>query len=465
MRKTQLILIALVGLLALGCSLETPQVVEVDYTQPTGAELFGNYMAMGNSLTAGFMDGGLVQDGQVTSFPQLIATQFGYPAGEFYQPLIARPGVGSTDVSAMGDDLVAGVLHFSTALGGVFPLSVYPKADVPGMLLNATFPAPYSNLGVPGATTLDMSNAISAETSQSGDNSYFDFILRNPNLGNSSMADQLIARGPTIMTFWVGNNDILGGSLSGQPNDGVVHPDDDVNITPATVFGQMYNGLLDKVLDGVSYRHGYRPMIFVANIPAITSIPYFMSMDMFRVISGLDEVNFPVISMEQDAVMVTIHALSHDFDSGALPVDLTLSQAEADMVAATVVAYNDIISAAVDARDGVFLYDANAEMAGFAGTPQGTHFLVLAGSIGPEAAAATTLFSLDGIHPNNRGYGVVANGFLETMNTNLGTEFPMVDTEALSWDPTYGLGFGAGLLDTPPVISAEAATAMTSLFR
>jgi hypothetical protein len=40
----------------------------------------------------------------------------------------------------------------------------------------------------------------------------------------------------------------------------------------------------------------------------------------------------------------------------------------------------------------------------------------------------------------------------------------MVDTEALSWDPTYGLGFG-GSLDTPPVISPEAATAMTSLFR
>jgi len=465
MRKLHLILIALVGLLALGCSLDTPQVVEVEYPQPQGAELFGNYMAMGNSLTAGFMDGGLVMDGQMTSFPQLIATQMGYPEGTFYQPLIARPGVGSTDVSDMGEGLVSGVLHFSAALGGMFPLSVYPDTDVPDMLLAASFPVPYSNLGVPGATTLDISNALEYSTSQPGTNKYFDFILRNPTFGNVTMRDQLIARGPTIMTCWVGNNDILGGSLSGQPNNGVVHPDDDVNVTPAALFGQMYNTLLDDVLDGVQQRHGHRPLIFVANIPAITSIPYFIPIALFRQMSGMNEDDFPVISMEQDAVMMLLPSLSYDGSEGPLiPADMTLSQAEADMVAATVVEYNDIISAAVAARDEVFLYDANAELAGYSGTPQGMHFLALAASMGYEAAAATTLFSLDGIHPNNRGYGVVANGFLEVMNTNLGTAFPMVDTEALSWDPTYGLGYG-GALDTPPVISPEAATAMTSLFQ
>jgi len=466
MRKFYMILIALVGLLALGCSLDSPQVVEVEYHQPQGEEIFSNYVAIGNSLTAGFMDGGLVMAGQVNSFPQLIATSFGYPAGSFYQPLIGSPGVGSSDVSHLGEDLVAGVLHFNAAAGRMVPLDVYSRDDVPGMLLAAAVPVPYSNLGVPGATTLDITNALGAATSQAGDNSFFDFILRNPTFGNVSMLNQLIARGPTIMTMWVGNNDILGGSLDGQPNDGVVHADQDVNITPAALFGQMYNTLLDGVLDGVENRHGHRPLIFVGNIPSITSIPHFMSTDLFRQVAGLpDEATMPVFSVEADAVLVLLPALSYDGSSGPLiPAEYTLSQAEADLVAATVVAYNDIISDAVAARPEVFLYDANAVMAGYAGTPQGMHFLVLAASLGYEAAEATTLFSLDGIHPNNKGYGVVANGFLAVMNTELGTDFPMVDTGALTWDPTYGVGYGKAL-PTRPSISPEAATAMRALFR
>ena len=39
------------------------------------------------------------------------------------------------------------------------------------------------------------------------------------------------------------------------------------------------------------------------------------------------------------------------------------------------------------------------------------------------------LFSLDGIHPTNTGYAVVANKFIRTMNRSLGTGIPPVSVE------------------------------------
>ena len=37
------------------------------------------------------------------------------------------------------------------------------------------------------------------------------------------------------------------------------------------------------------------------------------------------------------------------------------------------------------------------------------------------------VFSLDGIHPSARGYALIANGFLEAINTTYGSNFKGVD--------------------------------------
>jgi len=470
MRKSLIILLGatLAGLLAAGCSLDSPGHVSLDYPQPEGAEIFGNYVAVGNSLTAGFMDSGLMMAGQMTSYPQLIATQMGYPAGSFPQPLLASPGVGSTDLG--DDDLVAGVLRFDPATGQIAPLGVTDVDDVPGLALAAAWPVPYSNLGVPGATLKDFADALTAETSQAGDNSFFDIILRNPTFGNVSMKDQLIARGPTICTLWLGNNDVLGGAARGQPNDGVVHPDADVNLTPPSLFNSMYGAALDGVTQGVMERHGFTPLIFVANIPSITSTPFFMPKELFRTAAGLPDADtLPVFTQEPDAESVLFTALGYLAEAGQaglpLPPEYSLSVAEAELVANTVAGYNDAIAAAVAARPNVYLWDANAALAALDPMGEGAHFLVLAQAIGPENAAATTLFSLDGIHPNNKGYARVANGFLQAMNDQLGTDFPLVNEAAIAWDPTYGTGFGGMASPGTFTVTREAAAAMTAIFR
>jgi hypothetical protein len=41
------------------------------------------------------------------------------------------------------------------------------------------------------------------------------------------------------------------------------------------------------------------------------------------------------------------------------------------------------------------------------------------------------LFGLDGIHPTNTGYAVIANEFLKVINSTYGTNFPLADINAV----------------------------------
>jgi hypothetical protein len=51
------------------------------------------------------------------------------------------------------------------------------------------------------------------------------------------------------------------------------------------------------------------------------------------------------------------------------------------------------------------------------------------------------LFSLDGVHPTNTGYAIIANEFIKTMNGSLRADIPYVSVEQVS--------------ETDPLISPE----------
>ncbi|MDO9172802.1 MAG: hypothetical protein Q7W29_13325, partial [bacterium] len=253
----------------------------------------------------------------------------------------------------------------------------------------------------------------------------------------------------------------LGGATSGEPVLGV-------NVTPPAAFAVMYEALLDRVTDTVLTHTGIAPVIITANVPDIASTPYFMPKALFRAMASLpgpDTLPDANLFTEADAVFVRFPALSYLAAEGLaglpLPEAYTLDVAETAVVQDAVTGFNAAIATAVDEREYVHLYDAHAALAAL--TPgQATHFLALEAQYGATIAAATTYFSLDGIHPNNRGYGHVANGFIATINEALGTSVPSIDLANLTWDPTYGIPIdekaAAGL-------SPEAARAMDAIFR
>ncbi len=448
---------ALLVLSAAGCGVDQP--VHPELTPP---QLLTRYVAIGNSLTAGFMDAGLIVNGQVDSYPALIARQLDALVSippPFDQPLVAAPGIGSTDTG--NPAIAAGVLHWDGS--EVTLLGTTPIAQVPALLLASQLPRPYDNLGVPGATLLDVTNATSSATSQSHFNPFFDFILRNATqqlptpFVNTTQLTQAAGRRPALVTLWIGNNDVLGGATSGTPVVGG-------NITPPAFFLPLYSNLVTSIEDSVMARTGVKPLIVAANIPSVDTVPYFIPKAMFDFIATGDP-NGHITTVESNVAYVRLPALAFLQAGGHPPLaaDFTLTVAEINTIESTIDAYNSAIAAICQAH-GMPLVDVHAllhelETTGIDGV-NSQYFLFNGHN------AATTAFSLDGIHPNNKGQGVIANAFIDAINAAAGTKMAHVDVASLVWDPTYGQPAGApGKGAARPSITPEAAAAMDAIFR
>ncbi len=517
MKKNLIITTLLALLLAFvlaGCTID-PADHPTNLRAPQGTEVFGKYVALGNSLTAGYEDAGLVgftsqgvPTGQYYSYPRLIAGQLGLDNSigdsEFSQPYIAWPGVGSSTPENPAD--AAGVMYFDADSGGLI-WEETSLLEVPGLLLAATVPTPYHNLGVPGARLWEVLNTYDSSTSYGAPygspNPFFDFINRASFFGNvtehatvtgtdnlpkdityetASMARQAIAKGPSLATVWIGNNDVLGGALGGNPVIG----DDPLsggNITTFDTFQSQYSEMMQVLAGGMVSSTGFAPLILAANIPSITSIPYFIDEATFLAAlpaelggswpAGYEEDNvqlftFPVLSWLSTA----------DPLADPIPSNYTLTEGEVATVETAIAGFNGVIAgvAASVTASGyaqVEVVDMNALMADIAGGTStygptaAVNFMLLLpqfqGDI--QAAAAATLFSLDGVHPNNKGYGVVANEFISVLNDALGTSVPPVDVNSLTWDPTYGMGSGAKVVTSEVHLSPEAAARMSAVFR
>ena len=132
---------------------------------------------------------------------------------------------------------------------------------------------PFNNLGVPGAKSFHLlaenyGNAIGLSTG--GANPYF---VRFRSSASTSIIADAVAQNPTFFSLWIGNNDVLSYATSGG-----VGVNQAGNANPAT-YGA--NDITDPgALTGV-----YQVLIntltannakgVVANIPNVTSIPYF----------------------------------------------------------------------------------------------------------------------------------------------------------------------------------------------
>ncbi len=448
-------------LLTAGCTLDAPDSPE-GLAAPSGTAVFANYVAIGNSLTAGFMDGGLMATGQMSSYPRLMAGQMGLANGpgdmEFSQPWINAPGIGSA-AAPSGENYVAGVYFYDQGTRSLGILGETSLANVQTDLLAAVAqPTPYHNLGVPGAQLTDVMNAYDRYTAASYlafgvENPYFDFINRYSLFGNvsmpatsttpsyetASMFGQGVAKGPTLATVWIGNNDVLGGATSGTVIPGVT-------ITDPAVFDARYKGMLTTFAGGLLKRTGFPATIVVANIPEISDIPYFWPVPVFN--ATLPEAlggSWPLGFEEEDVALVRFTVATWlataNPATDQIPASYTLTATEVAAVGAAVTAFNNSITEAVQMVNALGLaqcgqVDANAIMAGLPAA-QKTHFLLLVGQgMSVDQAAATTLFSLDGIHPNNAGYAVIADAFLDQVGALTDQTFDAVPAQ--TWYPTYG---------------------------
>ncbi|NER17104.1 SGNH/GDSL hydrolase family protein [Spongiivirga citrea] len=250
-----------------GTEIEEAAAVEVS----AGSADFSKYVAIGNSLTAGFMDGALYIAAQENSFPNQLAQQFAkVGGGEFTQPLMAD-NIGG--ITLGGNRIQEPRLVFGGA--GPVPLESIVGPVMPGTALGANDPTgPFNNMGVPGAKSFHLlangyGNIANVPTGLA--NPYF--ARMTGSTPDASMIELAAGQAPTFFSLWIGNNDVLSFATSGGAGvDQKGNPDASTyggnDITDPGLFAQVYAGLAQTLT-----ANGAKGI--VSNIADVTSIPFF----------------------------------------------------------------------------------------------------------------------------------------------------------------------------------------------
>jgi hypothetical protein len=218
----------------------------IDVPAPSsGGADFSNYIAVGNSLTAGYADGGLYDDAQMQSYPAIIAGQINKISPiTFTQPDIPGNGSGYIFLSSLAPDL------------GI----ALPDGDWLNQL-----EGPFNNLGVPGIRVKDISVAGYGSTQNA--NAYFYRMLGGKD-ANSTYLSVVAESVPTFFTCWMGNNDVLGYASSGGAFGIGGLPGTGLNgLTDKAEFASLYTSLINAF--------GSNARGVVVTLPDITLAPFF----------------------------------------------------------------------------------------------------------------------------------------------------------------------------------------------
>jgi lysophospholipase L1-like esterase len=409
--------LAAVALIAAMASCK-PNIKDVTPTQ--GQADFSRYIAVGNSLTAGYEDGGLYLEGQKNSYPEMLAAQ------------MRAAGGGSFTTPFFNEDQAngSGYLEFRGfgPTGSPTLVPVTSNLAVTGLLANGTPSyAAYTgeeinNYGVPGIKLKHVGVSGYGQA-----NGFFRRILPAAQADGANYLDFLTAKPFTFFSLWLGNNDILMYATKGAEGTG-----DDV-ATEKTIFEALYRSSVARLT-----ANGAKGV--VATIPDVISTPYFTTLTLNSLkaaVGGRDiyvkpGVGSARLAEKDDLFVLTLSSANLiGVPNGAgIPYGLhplnpigseyVLDKPEQIRVNDYVNAYNTIIKRVADEK-GLAVFDANAMLKQF-GQPQ-----MINGASISSAFITGNLFSLDGIHLTPMGYAIAANGFIKAINEKYGSSLSNVD--------------------------------------
>jgi lysophospholipase L1-like esterase len=378
----------------LGAALATLLGEPLSAAQPS----FAKYVAVGDSLTAGFTNGSLVLTHQSVSWPALLAGRTGTSITKFQQPYITEPG-GPAEL----------------ALVSLSPLVIAPKSASTGLPANYNLDRPYDNLAVPGATSVDV---VATTTGL-----FHEAILR----GKGTQLQQAVSLAPTFVTLWIGSNDVLGAVTNGRAIDGVT-------MVPLPAFRAAY-------AQTVSALRGTGATVVTATIPDVTLSPFANTIPPVVVNPATGQ---PVLIGGQTVPLigpagplapgskVTLGASSLlakgvgipaalGGSGQPLPDEVVLDPAELAIIRERVNAINASIRE-IAAAGGVPVLDLNAFI-----TDILTNGREYAGITLNGAFLTGGLVGYDGIHPTETGYALIANEWIAFLNRETGTDLRPIE--------------------------------------
>ena len=366
---------------------------------------------MGDSLSAGVQNFSLLDTQQPHGYASVLAEQIG---ATLTLPLVPYPGAPNV--------LYLESLYPVPVVGqepGTLP---FPPRDNPAQVP--------TNISVPGLTVDNALNLLPSIAQGSSPVQQWAYIVlgipglpTNPTPTQMQMAQALK---PSTVIEWLGNNDALVPALIGQLSA----------LTPIGLFAEDY----EKVLDGLKKTGA---TLIVANIPDITEVPYFTSV---RTLSNQTGIPLATVTSElgigpNDYLRLSAipfaDAILHS-GTGSLPVNCptptssltpspvpcVLTAADAATLRLNVACYNSIIQLEA-ALHSALVVDIHSLV----------DQIYSQGYVADGHRLTTTylggLFTLDGIHPTDTGYAIIANVFVDALNTHFKTHYKQANVDAI----------------------------------
>lgn len=398
---------------------------------PTGGAMFKNYVAIGNSITAGYQSGGLNDSTQQASYARLFAlqvgTRFAYPS--FPKSFTAAtPTATLTITSGCGAPLGNWLTQKKTD-------SLVPTPSGCDLRDPAKATDILNNVAVPGAYAADLTVTGSGVIVPNNG-------LNTLILGGKSQVDRALDADPTFISFWVGNNETLlpaEAGMLGGPSTGSPAPP----LMPASLEIPAMAKALNALVAGSPHLKGgiIIGAVFVAGAPHFfsadtiglsttrkTQFSTFTGKGLPTVIGCGTSVTGWLISAD---LPVQIKAGTHPnvvscvTNTPAAPVGdiFMLDPTEQGALNATTAAYNVYLKAKADSLGWAYL-DPNAVLAALR---TGTTPLVAgwpnlsSNSRDASGSVFGSVFSLDGVHPSAAGQKIIANAVIDAVNAKYGT--------------------------------------------
>lgn len=233
-------------------------VVQAPVAITSGSADFSNYVALGNSLTAGYSDGALYIKGQENSWTKILSEQFLLAGGGEFRVPYMNDNIGGLTLG--GTVITENRLIFDGS--GPVRLIGTPTTDVTSVLTG-----PFNNMGVPGAKSYHLlapgyGNVAGLLSNPKTANPYF---VRFASSTSASILGDAMAQSPSFFSLWIGNNDVLGYATTGGDGTDPITP---ASGAPGVGFDGTYNTIV-----GTLVSDGAKGVI--ANIPYVTTIPFF----------------------------------------------------------------------------------------------------------------------------------------------------------------------------------------------
>ena len=417
---------ALGALLLTGCAADDEELL-LPETERVGGEIFDRYVALGNSITAGFMSGGINDSTQALAYPVLLARQAGLEIGtEFVVPFLARPGCPPPLAAPFSSQRV-------TVPGQTGPVACALRTGA------TRIP---NNLAVPGAQIGSATNAGVAA------NALTTFIL-----GGATPVERMLELEPTLVTSWLGNNDALTAARYGNV----------AVLTETPVFSQSLSGLVAAIEQTPAGAQDAVALIGVVD-PAFVPI---IQPGVFAFIAAQDPATArllgkpvsptcsPVTATGQPNPQafnfVSLEALNDPrvteitcANNPAAERDYVVTPAELQAIRARTTEFNALLRTTAQANGWIFI-NPNELLAPFLNDPTAlrrcqalTPQVFAQGREAIGRAVATTcpnpqagfgsLITFDAFHPSAAAHRLVTNAIITALNARFSLGIPLLPT-------------------------------------